>query len=117
MTKRSPITTHILDIQLGAAAAGIPVTLERRDETGSWSKVAKGATNADGRIEDLMTPGSKADAGVYRLGFETQAYFSKQGTKSFYPEISVVFEITDTNRHHHVPLLLSAFGYSTYRGT
>lgn len=113
---RSPITTHILDINLGRAASGITVSLDQQSERG-WSTLSKGVTNADGRIEDLMKPGARAETGTYRLNFETQAYFKKQNLKSFYPEISVVFEITDTAAHHHVPLLLSAFGYSTYRGT
>ena len=113
---RSPITTHILDVNQGKAAAGIPVSLDMQ-KGGNWTSLAKGTTNADGRIEDLLKPGSKADVGVYRLSFETQSYFKKQGSKSFYPEINVVFEITDSGAHHHVPLLLSAFGYSTYRGT
>lgn len=113
---RSPITTHVLDVHLGRAAAGIPVFLEQQSDRG-WTSLAKGVTNADGRIEDLLKPGSRAETGVYRLKFETQDYFKKQNSKSFYPEIAVVFEIADSAAHHHVPLLLSAFGYSTYRGT
>ncbi|MEK7356581.1 MAG: hydroxyisourate hydrolase [Bdellovibrionota bacterium] len=113
---RSPITTHVLDIQVGRAAAGVPVSLDLQSDRG-WTTLATGVTNADGRIEDLLKPGSRAENGIYRLSFETQKYFSKLGLRSFYPEVSVVFEITDATAHHHVPLLLSAFGYSTYRGT
>ncbi len=113
---RSPITTHILDVNLGRAAAGIAVSLDQQSEQG-WTTLAEGKTNADGRIEDLLKPGSRAETGIYRLNFETKNYFEKLGTKSFYPEVAVVFEITDSAAHHHVPLLLSAFGYSTYRGT
>lgn len=110
MTKpaRSPITTHILDINKGRAASGIAVQLEKQ-EGGSWKELARGKTNADGRIEDLLPPGSQAHVGIYRLNFETKT--------EFYPTVSIVFEIKNPQEHYHVPLLLSPFGYSTYRGT
>ncbi len=115
-SNRSPITTHILDTQLGRAAAGVLVLLEKRSGD-SWKELANGKTNQDGRIESFLAPGSKAEKGVYRLKFATAEYFNSIGTKTFYPEVDIVFEITDSSAHHHVPLLLSAFGYSTYRGT
>ncbi len=115
MSARSPITTHVLDISRGKAASGIPVTLERRVSDTEWKLVKKAATNSDGRVEDLLPPGSRADAGVYRLTFETAGYFGKGG--GFYPYASIAFEITQPQEHHHVPLLLSPYGYSTYRGT
>jgi 5-hydroxyisourate hydrolase len=114
--QRSPITTHILDLGKGRAAEGIPVDLEFQ-EAGSWRSVAKGVTNADGRIEDLLPKGSKAKTGRYRFTFETTKYFEAGGSKSFYPFVTIVFDLTDANAHHHVPLLLNAYGYSTYRGT
>ena len=116
-TNRSPITTHVLDISLGRAAAGIPVTLEHQKKSGEWEVLKKAATNADGRVEDLMEKGARADAGFYRLTFHLHAYFEPRGVESFYPYASVVFEITRPTEHHHVPLLLSPFGFSTYRGT
>ena len=107
---RSPITTHILDLARGVAASGIPVVLERLNGS-SWKELARGTTNADGRIEDLLTPGSKAEKGTYRLTFDTRTQ------STFYPNVTVAFELSDCDRHHHIPLLLSPFGYSTYRGT
>ncbi len=116
MKERSPITTHILDISRGKAAAGVAVLLERKEGQG-WKELARGATNADGRVEGLLPAGSRAEAGVYRLTFESEAYFKAQNTASFYPSISVTFNLTQPSEHHHVPLLLSPFGFSTYRGT
>ena len=117
MTARSPITTHVLDISVGKAAAGVNVLLERQSAPGEWTRIREAATNADGRIEDLMERGSRAEAGIYRLSFDLQAYYSARNQKTFYPSASIVFEITQPSEHHHVPLLLSPFGYSTYRGT
>lgn len=114
---RSPITTHILDVSLGKAAANVTVVLEAQDSVGGWRLIRKGATNSDGRIEDLMEQGSRAAAGTYRLTFDLKSYFDARGSRTFYPSATVVFEITEPSEHHHVPLLLSPFGYSTYRGT
>ena len=118
MTKapRSPVTTHVLDIQRGQPAAGVALTLEK-SQAAAWLPVAAGTTDADGRSESLLAAGTSIAAGIYRLTFATGAYFQKQSLKTFYPSVQVVFEITDSQAHHHVPLLLSAFGYSTYRGT
>jgi len=99
------ITTHVLDTARGRPAPGVPVRLERDGET-----LADLETDADGRARLA----ERAAAGRYRLVFDTGAYLDGQG---FYPEVSVVFEITEPGAHHHVPLLLSPFGYSTYRGS
>lgn len=117
MKYRSPITTHVLDISRGKAADGIPVVLERVSEAEVWLELKRGTTGQDGRIEDLLPPGSQAEPGAYRLTFETGAYFRAQHAECFYPFVTIVFEITRPEEHHHVPLLLSPFGYSTYRGT
>ena len=108
------ITTHVLDTALGRPAAGLLVTLELR-EGADWRPIGTGATDADGRLGTL-TPGAIA-AGVYRIGFDTGAYFARAGTAGFYPEVRIVFEVRDGAAHFHVPLLLSPFGYSTYRGS
>jgi 5-hydroxyisourate hydrolase len=108
------ISTHVLDTARGRPASGVAVTLSRRSGNGAWSVVGKGVTDEDGRVADLA---SAVEAGDYRLEFATAAYFKAAGTRSFYPEVSVVFTVTDAGAHHHVPLLLSPFGYSTYRGT
>jgi 5-hydroxyisourate hydrolase len=109
------ISTHVLDTARGRPAAGLAVILSRRGGNGAWSVVGKGETNDDGRVADLAS--GALDPGDYRLEFATGAYFRSAGTKAFYPEVSVIFTVTDSGAHHHVPLLLSPFGYSTYRGT
>jgi 5-hydroxyisourate hydrolase len=119
---RSPITTHVLDTALGKPAAGVPLVLERVDDDhappglGRHSVIARGVTDADGRVADLLAPGS-LEAGTYRITFDTAAYFAATDRQSFYPSVSVLFEIRDPTQHYHVPLLLSPFGYSTYRGS
>ena len=108
------ITTHVLDTALGRPAAGLAITLELRDGDG-WRPLAAGKTDADGRLRTL-TPGAVA-AGVYRLSFDTGAYFARAGTEAFYPEVRIAFEVRDPAAHFHVPLLLAPYGYSTYRGS
>lgn len=109
------ISTHVLDTARGRPASGLAVTLSHRGANGSWSVVGKGLTDGDGRVPDLAS--GHVEAGDYRLVFATAAYFKANGTAAFYPEVSVVFSVTDPGANHHVPLLLSPFGYSTYRGT
>lgn len=111
----SPITTHILDTSKGRPAAGVSVQLERSSGSG-WETLARGKTNDDGRIPDLLPKDAKIVEGLYRLTFETGAYFKAQGVRAFYPAVTVAFEISELS-HHHIPLLLSPFGYSTYRGS
>jgi 5-hydroxyisourate hydrolase len=113
----SPITTHVLDTSRGRPAAGLAVALERRTGNGNFEPLAQGKTNPDGRVADLLPDGSKLEAGTYRLTFETGAYFKAGGVAAFYPSVSVVFQIDKPEPHYHVPLLLSPFGYSTYRGS
>ena len=106
------LSTHVLDATTGTPAAGITVTLERRAAT-RWTTVAEGQTDADGRIRQLGDPG----AGVHRITFDTGGYFAGRGVATFYPEVTVAFDITDAAAHLHVPLLLSPFAFSTYRGS
>ena len=113
----SGISTHILDTSRGVAAAGVGVSLERMDPGNKWISLARTTTDADGRAMGLLPAGTALDAGTYRLHFETGAYFAASGVQVFFPSVDVVFTVTDAARHHHVPLLLSPFGYSTYRGT
>jgi len=115
---RSPITTHILDLNLGIAAARVPVTLEILSKSNQWEVLAQSETGADGRIESWLPAGSKAQHGNYRLTFDTNTYFLSQGIPTpFYPSIVVHFNLAHPEKHHHIPLLLSPYGYSTYRGT
>lgn len=113
----SGITTHVLDTSAGRPAAGVAVKLEVRMAERGWVTLAERTTDDDGRARDLVADGSRLDAGNYRLTFGTGAYFAAKGQGTFFPEASVVFEVRDPAQHHHVPLLLSPFGYSTYRGS
>lgn len=113
----SAITTHVLDIARGRPAAGLAVVLDMRVENGRWQEVGRGATEGDGRLRTLMDPSATLLPGVYRLVFDTGAYFRSEGTRAFYPEVVVTFEAVAGEAHYHVPLLLSHFGYSTYRGS
>ena len=115
----SAITTHVLDTARGRPAAGVAVVLEhgRVGEAGAWHEIGRGVTDADGRIKALLAPGVHLAAGVHRLTFATGAYFAAQDVAAFYPEVRITFVVTDPAQHHHVPLLLSPFGYSTYRGS
>ena len=112
----STLTTHVLDTSLGRPAEGVEITLERR-ESGRWIDVGGGRTDADGRCRSLLPAGVVLQKASYRLSFDSGAYFESRGTASFYPYVSVVFQVRDESQHHHVPLLLSPFGYSTYRGS
>ncbi len=113
----SKITTHVLDLVRGRPAAGVPVVLARRAPGGAWAELARGLTDADGRLRDLLPESAPLAAGIYRLTFDVASYFAAHGRETFYPEVAVVFEIRDPAQHYHVPLLLSAFGYTTYRGS
>lgn len=114
----SAITTHVLDIAHGRPARGVPVALERPSSTGDgWEAVGRGTTDADGRLGDLLAPGAALSEGRYRLIFETEAYFRAGPVPGFYPEVSVQFVVERGEDHYHLPLLLSPYGYSTYRGS
>jgi len=107
------ISTHVLDTMRGTPAAGLEVTLHRHEPDGDWKEVAQAETDADGRVRTLTD--EKVDPGEYRLDFDTRPYFERSGLGAFYPSVSVAF--TFEGGHLHVPLLLSAFGYTTYKGT
>jgi 5-hydroxyisourate hydrolase len=110
----STLSTHVLDAASGQPAAGVRVTLDRREGDG-WEPLGEGVTDDDGRVRDLAPGG--LGAGVHRLVFATGDYFAATGQTGFYPEVPVVFQVTDPDRHYHVPLLLSPFAFSTYRGS
>lgn len=112
----SQITTHVLDVSLGRPAAAVPVVLEVEEVGTGWKQLGRGQTDKDGRVRDLLAPGSLVE-GTYRLTFDTHAYFTDRKVQALYPQVSVVFSVRDAAEHHHIPLLLSPFGYSTYRGS
>jgi 5-hydroxyisourate hydrolase len=105
----SAVTTHVLDTALGVPAAGVPVRLERVTEAGC-AELGRARTDADGRVTELGP--ALIEPGTYRLVFDTAAYAA-----TFFPEVTVTFTVNAADRHYHVPLLLSPFGYSTYRGS
>lgn len=112
---KSPITTHILDTHRGCPAAGVSLELRFFDGN-SFVVLAQGITNDDGRVADLLV-GKTLQTGIYQMQFDTAGYHASIGIEGFYPEVLVTFEIKNTEQHYHIPLLLSPFGYSTYRGS
>jgi 5-hydroxyisourate hydrolase len=112
----SDITTHVLDISIGLPAAGVPVILEIEKTGGGWTELSRGATDGDGRLRHLLAPGTLVD-GTFRLTFETQHYFHSRKIEGLYPQVSIVFQVRDAKQNYHIPLLLSPYGYSTYRGS
>jgi len=114
---KSQITTHVLDTAQGQPAENIQVILEIQHTEKSWEILGEGRTDADGRINNILTNNDPISPRTYRLTFDVAPYFQAQDVDSFYSSIPIVFTISDTDRHTHVPLLLSPFGYSTYRGS
>jgi 5-hydroxyisourate hydrolase len=112
----SAITTHVLDTARGRPAAGMRITLEIRTGT-SWTPLGAGVTDDDGRLADLVPAAAPLRAGTYRITFHAGEWFAAEDTESFYPEVSVVCDLRDQSGHYHLPLLISPFGYSTYRGS
>jgi hydroxyisourate hydrolase len=113
------ITTHILDTARGRPASGVPVLLEIRDGIGgdTWRELGRAATDEDGRARHLLPEGTALVPATYRITFALDAYFRDQEVEGFYPEAAIVFDVRDAAQHYHVPLLLSPYGYSTYRGS
>jgi hydroxyisourate hydrolase len=110
------ISTHVLDTSIGRPAVSIIVQLLRQSGT-AWAVVSKAVTDKDGRVQALLPPSSAGGAGGYRLTFDVGEYFRDRGVESFYSKVSIDFVVRDAAAHYHVPLLLSPYGYSTYRGT
>jgi len=119
------LTSHVLDTALGVPARGLPVRLDVQTATESegpdqnaatWRTLASTVTDQDGRVRELLG-GAPLEVRTYRLTFETGAYFRATGRPVFYPRVEVIFTVTSPAEHHHIPLLLAPFGYSTYRGS
>ena len=111
----SQITTHVLDVSIGRPATNMTAILEF--QTGaSWKQVGEGKTDSDGRLKGLLGSGN-LELGTYCLTFATGEYFAIRKLESLYPHVSIIFEVRDAQQHYHIPLLLSPFGYSTYRGS
>jgi 5-hydroxyisourate hydrolase len=108
------ISTHVLDTSIGRPAGGVNVALFRQEDDAGWREVTRSATDANGRIPELA---ADVSIGVYRLMFDVGGYFRQRGVESFYTRVAVEFIVRDAGAHHHVPLLVSPYGYSTYRGS
>ena len=111
----SQITTHVLDVSAGRPGRDIGIRLMNKPGK-DWQTIAQGITNSDGRVSDLLPSGKILTPGIYKMVFETGNYFSDQKIKTFYPSVEILFSVFD-DAHYHVPLLISPFGYSTYRGS
>jgi 5-hydroxyisourate hydrolase len=111
----SQLTTHILDTTKGKPAQGVTIVLYQ-GQNDNWKELARGITNADGRIPDLLKKDTVLQHGSYKMRFETKDYFDKDRITTFYPYVEIIFDIT-SGEHYHIPLLLNPFGYSTYRGS
>jgi len=111
----SSITTHVLDTSSGIPASGINASLHIFTE-GQWKEISSGVTNKDGRISVLVNSDVNPGKGIYKMKFETGAYYKEKSVKTFYPQVEIIFEI-DSDEHYHIPLLMSPFGYTTYRGS
>ncbi len=113
----SAITTHVLDTSLGQPARGIEVFLSQRDSGGEWRELGSGITDADGRVGDLLRDDHRLAVAVYRLRFVVAPYGDRGDEASFFPWIDLVFQISEPTEHYHVPILLSLYGFTTYRGS
>ncbi|MBO8438548.1 MAG: hydroxyisourate hydrolase [Bacteroidetes bacterium] len=109
------LSSHILDIHTGKPASGVNIILSKQDTSGQWSIVEERMTDVNGRVKDFLEETPDGHRGIYKLTYMVGPYFELQGQDSFYPFIEVVFQIKD-NAHYHVPITLSPYGYSTYRG-
>ena len=113
----SGISTHILDTTVGRPAADVTVSLARLDEAGDWKTLSVSVTDADGRCRQLGPEGEELPAGNYRIRFETEAYYKSRSVHGLYPFVEITFTVRADDRHIHIPLLLTANGYTTYRGS
>lgn len=113
----STISTHILDTSRGTPASGVAVCLEAQNTDESWTELSHAWTDDDGRVKPFFLVDRPLTGGIYRLVFDTDAYFSGLNIDTFYPQVSLVFKVDDDAQHYHVPLLISPYGYSTYRGS
>ena len=112
----NPLSVHVLNLENGLPSPGVNVTLEKHVGQ-NWQPLAQGVTNEQGRIGELFPAKQAFEAGEYRVVFKTGEYFKKTGHETFFPEIPVIFEVKNADQHYHIPLLLSPYGFSTYRGS
>jgi 5-hydroxyisourate hydrolase len=113
----STISTHILDLSRGAPAGGVEVYLESQNTDETWTELSHAWTDDDGRVKPFFLVGEPLAGGTYRLVFDTEPYFLELNIECFFPKVTIVFNIDDAAQHYHIPLLISPYGYSTYRGS
>jgi len=113
--RAAEVSTHVLDLARGTGGRGVPVSLERRSAAGRWERVGEANTDADGRVRRIGDPAT-IGVGIYRLTFD-MARYPDEAAKPFFPEITLTFSVTDAAAHYHVPVAVSPYGYSTYRGS
>lgn len=111
----NPVSVHVLNLQNGLPSPGMEVTLEKQDKQ-NWNKLNTGKTDDNGRITGLYPDGKALEPGTYRVTFATGSWFTQHKMPVFYPEIPVIFQADGTVPHYHIPLLISPYGFSTYRG-
>ena len=111
----NPLSVHVLNLQDGLTSPGVKVLLEKQDGK-DWSQLSSGVTNEQGRIPALYPEGKTLEKGSYRVTFKTGDWFAEHKTASFFPEVPVIFAVDGTVPHYHIPLLVSPYGFSTYRG-
>ncbi|KAI9319514.1 hydroxyisourate hydrolase [Dichotomocladium elegans] len=117
-SKNSPITCHVLVASIGKPGQNIRVIIEKADAlTGAFTVLATSQTNEDGRCPDLLPNDYKVEKGVYRITFETKEFFARKGERCFYPYVQIAFELEFPEQHYHIPLLISPYSYTTYRGS
>lgn len=108
------LSTHVLDTSNGKAAQNVKVTVYRLNEFQEWNAIRPGETNADGRCQ--LLDNAEFSLGVYKLTFHVGTYFAAKNVRTFYPAVDIIVDCSE-NQHYHIPLLLSPYGYTTYRGT
>jgi len=112
---KNPLSVHVLNLQTGVPTSGVTVELEQQQQQG-WVKLASGVTDKNGRIAALYPEGKSMAEGDYKVVFKTGDYYKQHSQPTFFPEIPVIFHVEKSGEHYHIPLLLSQYGYSTYRG-
>lgn len=112
---QNPLSVHVLNLQDGLPSSEVKVSLEEQ-KNGTWVQLSQATTNAQGRIPALYPEGKTLEKGMYKVTFKTGDWFKAHQQKSFFPEVPVIFEVDGSVEHYHIPLLLSPYGYSTYRG-
>src|SRR5262245_53175946 len=113
----SKVTSHILDTTVGRPASGISVLLEHESAQQGWVPVGDAVSNPDGRVGNLVPAGLTLRIGRYRLLFDTGPYYAEKNLQAFFPQVCVIFHVHDPEQHYHLPLLISRYSFTTYRGT